>query len=179
MLVVYKQATETAEEKRLRDNERVRQYRLNNPDKVRASKQKYYSSEKGKACKRREEERYVASGKRAESELRRALKPLTEARRAARVKWAKSDAGRAWQANNRAVRRSMTKGLTDDEQFILLEAYNLAKLREKLLGTKWHVDHIKPISLGGKSSPDNIQVVPASWNRKKSNKHTEKFFGAN
>ena len=51
-----------------------------------------------------------------------------------------------------------------------------AKQREKLCGGSWHVDHITPVSKGGQSTHDNIQVVPAYWNRSKSNKHTKRFF---
>lgn len=68
---------------------------------------------------------------------------------------------------------------TKETKWILQEAYELATLRAKLLGSKWEIDHIIPISLGGKHSIDNIQVVPLAWNRRKSNKHTDKFFGAN
>ncbi len=142
------------------------------------ARRKYEASEKGKAAKRRHEAKYKASGKRAATEQRRSKKPISEARRLARIKWAKSENGLAWHACNRAIRRSLDKELSDDNKFILVEAYKLAKQRKEMHGIEWHVDHIIPISLGGKSTPDNIQVVPASWNRSKSNKHAEKYFGA-
>jgi hypothetical protein len=59
---------------------------------------------------------------------------------------------------------------------VLQEAVLLARLREQIVGGHWHVDHIIPVSKGGTSQPGNIQVVPAHWNRKKSNKHAERFF---
>jgi len=47
---------------------------------------------------------------------------------------------------------------------------------QKALGTSWHIDHITPMSKGGLTTYDNLQVVPAFWNRQKSNKHSERFF---
>lgn len=144
------------------------------PEKVREAKQKYYASEKGKACKRREDAAYAASGGRLATEARRASKPLSEARKAARQRWSKANA--VYWAASRSKRRSLEKKLSDDDFWILQEAVELARLREALVGDKWHVDHIVPVSKGGTSEPHNIQVVPASWNRKKSNKHSGHFF---
>lgn len=66
--------------------------------------------------------------------------------------------------------------LDDFSKFVLREAVHLRKLREVSTGFKWHVDHIHPVSKGGVGAFDNIQVVPALWNRQKSNKHSERFF---
>ena len=143
--------------------EYFRAWRAANPEKVKLAKQKYYASEKGKAQKRKEETAYVESGGRAAAELRRAVKPLSEPRKNARLKYA-------------VVKRTADKNLSELDIFVLSEAISLAKLREKMLGIKWHVDHIIPVSKGGASNYDNIQVVPALWNRQKSNKHTGMFF---
>jgi len=127
------------------------------------AKRKYEQSEKGKAAKKRHEATYVASGGRAEAEKRRSAKPLTEAKRIAKLKY-------------QLVRRGSEKTLSIFDEFVLKEAISLARLREQMLGTKRHVDHIIPVSKGGASTYDNIQVVPALWNRRKSNKHTGLFF---
>ena len=127
------------------------------------AKRKYEQSEKGKAAKKRHEATYVASGGRAAAELRRSAKPITEAKRIAKLKY-------------QLVKRSSKKALSELDKFVLSEAIFLAKLREKMFGTKWHIDHIIPVSKGGASTYDNIQVVPALWNRQKSNKHTGLFF---
>jgi len=128
-------------------------------------RRKYDASEKGKAAKRRHEEAYKASGGRAKAESRRASKPLSEARKAYRYKY-------------QLMRRSNERNLNEFDAFVLDEAIALVKLRQKLLNIEWHVDHIVPVSKGGTSNAFNIQVVPGVWNRRKSNAHTERFFGS-
>lgn len=149
-------------------------WRKANPEKVREIKRRYYQSEKGKKAKKKEEAAYRESGGRALAEKRRAEKPLSPARKEARIRWAK--ANKDYFTANRAFRRSLERNLSEFDRFVLLEAVSLARLREKLVGGKWHVDHIIPISKGGTSAATNLQVVPAIWNRRKSNVHTERFF---
>jgi len=96
-------------------------------------------------------------------EAKRAEKPVSEARKQARLQY-------------QLMRRSGERALDDFCKWVLLEAVQLAKQREKLCGGRWHVDHITPVSKGGQSTYDNLQVVPAYWNRSKSNKHTGRFF---
>jgi len=152
----------------------AKQRRENNPEAVREAKRKYYSSEKGKAQKRKEDAAYVTSGGRAKAESRRSNLPVSEARKAARARWSKANS--SYWAATRSRRRALEKSLSLDDFWILQEAVLLARLREKMVGGQWHVDHIIPVSKGGTSLPDNLQVVPADWNRKKSNKHSERFF---
>ena len=139
-----------------------------------AARKRYEQSEKGKAAKRRHEAAYVASGGRAATETRRAEQPLSEARKAARVRWSQANA--VYWAASRSRRRALDNALSVDDFWVLQEAVLLARLREHIVGGHWHVDHIIPVSKGGTSQPGNIQVVPAYWNRKKSNKHAERFF---
>jgi len=151
------------EEKRARDAAKAKRWRDKNPEAAKAAKKKYYASEKGKAQKRKEEAAYRATGGRVEAEKRRAEKPLSEARKAARLRY-------------QLMRRAGERVLDAFDAWVLAEAISLAKLREQLCGSKWHVDHITPVSKGGRCNHDNIQVVPAYWNRSKSNKHTGHFF---
>ena len=140
------------------------------------ARRKYEASEKGKEAKRRHEDAFVASGGRAKCESRRATKPLSAARKAARQKWAQ--ANQSYFTAMRAYRRTLENALDPFEFWVLQEAVSLARLREQVVGGCWHVDHICPVSKGGDSRPDNLQVVPATWNRRKSNVHAERFFGA-
>lgn len=130
-----------------------------------AVRRKYEQSEKGKTAKKLHEATYIASGGRVLSEKRRAEKPLSEARKQARLQY-------------QLMRRSGEKKLNLFDAFALKEAVSLVKLRAKVCGGSWHVDHIIPVSRGGLSTHDNIQVVPAIWNRVKANKNTDKFFGS-
>lgn len=141
-----------------------------------AARRLYEASEKGKAAKQRHEAAYKASGGRAAAEARRKDIPLSDARKAARAKWARNN--QTYFTASRAYRRTLEKALDPFEFWVLQEAVSLARLRETVVGGHWHVDHIVPVSKGGDSRPDNLQVVPATWNRRKSNRHAERFLGA-
>lgn len=161
-------------EQKAADALRAKEYRKANAALVKKAKQKYDSSERGKAQKRKDEAAYAASGGRASAEKRRSQKPISEARKAARKRWAKANSD-YWSAQQ-SKRRTLSRELSVDEFWVLQEAVLLARMREKIVGGKWHVDHIIPVSKGGTSEPSNLQVVPAFWNRQKSNKHSERFF---
>lgn len=65
--------------------------------------------------------------------------------------------------------------LTDDDLFIIKEAYLLARQRTLSMGVKWHVDHIIPLRgmlVSGLHVPSNLQVIPAKLNLVKNNKYT-------
>jgi hypothetical protein len=139
------------------------------------ARRRYEASDRGKQARKRHEATYVASGKRAVVEAKRSLKPVSSARLTARKKWA--DANKPYFAASRSLRRALFKEATDFDRFVFIQAAELAALRKGVVGGEWHVDHVTPVSRGGGSTADNLQVVPASWNRRKSNKHTERFFG--
>jgi len=42
---------------------------------------------------------------------------------------------------------------------------------------KWHVDHIIPLSKGGKHHPDNLQLIPAGQNSSKFDACPKEFYG--
>lgn len=63
--------------------------------------------------------------------------------------------------------------LTEDEFWMMEQAYKLAALRTKLLGFPWQVDHILPLQgslVSGLHVPYNLQVIPQADNVRKSNK---------
>lgn len=90
-------------------------------------------------------------------------------------KWAKNNPGKvnAQTARRYAAKtRATPKWLDADQLWLLKEAYDLAKRREIALGFKWEVDHIVPLrgkTVSGLHVPWNIQVIPATTNRRKSN----------
>ena len=64
------------------------------------------------------------------------------------------------------------KWLSEDDLWLIQEAYSLAKEREKATGIKWHVDHVVPLqgeTVSGLHVPGNLQVIPGSENCSKNN----------
>ena len=63
--------------------------------------------------------------------------------------------------------------LTEDDFWMIEQAYEICALRTKITGIKWHVDHIIPLQgklVSGLHMPYNLQVIPASVNTSKGNK---------
>lgn len=89
---------------------------------------------------------------------------------------------RKWDSANRHVkqmhlveRRRATGKATPswNNEFFMSEAYHLARLRTKVMGFKWHVDHIVPLQskiVCGLHVHNNLQVVPAFANLSKGNR---------
>jgi len=83
--------------------------------------------------------------------------------------------GRKWNRRNRpkcnailaryrAQKRDQTPELNLDEQQLVSEYYYFAQQ----LGSNWHVDHVIPVAKGGLHHPDNLQIITAEDNLKKS-----------
>ena len=69
--------------------------------------------------------------------------------------------------------------LSELDDLALTEAFLVAETRTRLTKQPWHVDHIVPLfhkDACGLNNAFNIQVVPASWNFKKSNKNMNTYW---
>jgi hypothetical protein len=70
----------------------------------------------------------------------------------------------------------MPNWLTEDDLWMIEQAYDIASLRSKMLGFSWHVDHIYPLqgkTVSGLHTPLNLQVIPWSANIRKANRLVE------
>lgn len=84
------------------------------------------------------------------------------------AKWWKDNPGKrnAYEAKRRALKLKQTPVLTEVQQHQIDLIY---KIRDEL-GSNYHVDHIIPVSKGGQTHPDNLQIVLKSYNLQKHNK---------
>ena len=96
--------------------------------------------------------------------------------KAAKDKWKQKHRDKHLEQNktNKMIRaQRIPKWVDADERWLINEAYSLARLRSKLFGFKWHVDHIIPLrnkNVCGLHTIMNLQVIPANDNLCKSNK---------
>lgn len=98
-------------------------------------------------------------------------------RRAIAKKWA-ADNPEAVRANGhkrRARKLNATPGWYGElDELVMREALHLTALREACTGFKWEVDHIIPLAgklVCGLHVAANIQVIPMTENRRKSNQY--------
>ena len=75
-----------------------------------------------------------------------------------------------------AMLQRTPKWLTDDDYWMIEQAYELAALRTKMFGFAWHVDHVLPLqgkTVSGFHVPTNLQVIPGVENIRKGYKFQE------
>jgi hypothetical protein len=88
--------------------------------------------------------------------------------------WSRNKPKRAsYQSKRRAALLQRTpKWLTEDDFWMIEEAYKLAALRTKMFGFPWHVDHVIPLqgcNVSGLHTPTNLQVISGAENVRKHN----------
>lgn len=75
-----------------------------------------------------------------------------------------------------AIRRAKSQRATPSwaNTFFIDEIYDLARLRTKILGYQWHVDHIVPLQhpkVCGLHVHNNLRVISGLENKRKGNRH--------
>lgn len=175
--------------------ERTKRWKQANKDKVNVAATSRYAEkketlrplqqvwEKANAEKRRRQknQRYAADPATyiAKARARQAKNPERTKEISRSSYWRNHDkalaAQRRYKAENpEAMKLLEIKRRASEKQFFIGEAYRLAKLREKICGGKWHVDHIVPIQsklVCGLHVESNLRVIPAFMNISKSNRH--------
>lgn len=159
-----------------------------NPERTKESKDKYAQKNKAKIAVKRSEYKKNNKEKIAiSSKLYREknLDACTKREREYRKKNPEiyREKGRRFQKNNpskivaycakyNASKRNAMPAWAN--AFFIEGAYRLAKLRTKMLGNKWEVDHIVPLQskfVSGLHCEANLQVIPSTLNKSKSNRY--------
>lgn len=87
---------------------------------------------------------------------------------------ANSEKRAAYEAKRRATILQRTpKWLTEDDFWLIEQAYDIAKLRTEMFGFVWHVDHVVPLQgkkVSGLHVPINLSVIPGTDNCRKNAK---------
>jgi hypothetical protein len=163
-----------------------RQWCENNKDKLKTVKNKWHKANKDKRVvdikvwREINKERvtlYDKAYKLANKDkVKEYCKVNRDAKRKALNAWRKAnpDKSREQYAKTRMSRmKRIPVWLSEQDQRAIKEMYKLAIRKEKETGIKWHVDHIIPLmgdNVSGLHVPQNLQVLPASENMRKSNK---------
>lgn len=159
---------------------KVKEWRADNPEAWKEQRQRYAKkhpdvvSDKRKRWRNRNLEQ-VKVKERATAKEYRTLNSV-------KVKTSKAEyAKRSSHIVNAAVARrraSKTRQtpiwVGSDELWLIQEIYDLARLRTKMHGFSWHVDHIVPLQgelVSGLHVPNNLQAIPANENIRKYNKY--------
>ena len=153
----------------------------NNPDKYKAIRKAHYQRNKEKKSAYAAE-RYKITGAR-----QLALKKIWRAKNIETVRsynadWKKRKSHMVTACTVRRQAQQLRATPKWANEFFIDEAYHLAALRTKMLGFKWHVDHIVPLRskvVCGLHVHNNIQVIPAVMNIKKGNRHWPDMPGDN
>lgn len=101
----------------------------------------------------------------------------TSAYKAAKKRYAQANKGKLAAKSRKYMLAKLQRTpawLTPDDLWLIEQAYEIAALRTKLFGFPWQVDHIFPLHgrvVSGLHVPHNLQVIPGSENRAKSNRY--------
>jgi len=160
--------------------EKVRYYE--NPEKTKQKvAEKYQKNAEKLKAKRKEIYKINAEKEKVIAKIRsaewRKNNPSHEGSKESKKKWKKNNPAkvRADTVKRRvALMNRIPKWLTDEDHWMIEQAYELAQMRSKMFGFKWHVDHVLPLQgkfVSGFHVAINLQVLPWIENVSKANKY--------
>lgn len=159
-------------ERSSRNNAWNKKFRAENPEEAIRRERAHYHRNREQICRDRNEwyaqnkERLAAKGRKVDYERVR--------ERSRKWKLENPEARRADLAKQRATKRkAVPVWYSEFDDFVIQEAFGLAKIREKETGARWDVDHMVPLrskNACGLHCADNIQVIPKFLNAQKGNK---------
>lgn len=145
---------------KIKEYDRLRPRRPVNPEAIKAQKKRHYEKHKEAIAKKLK--MYRDKHKDEKKQYFKSYKT----KNAVKVN--------SWNAKRRAAKLQRTPvWLTQDDYWLIEQAYELAAIRTNLFGFDWHVDHVLPLqgkTISGLHVPTNLQVIPGSENAKKGNR---------
>lgn len=152
----------------------TQKWKADHPEKQKQAMRKWW--ENNKDVHNTRVKRWQAANKdktRADAKAWQAANPDKVAAIKKRYRDAHPDKVTAWAVASVARRaKRVPAWLTEDDKWMLREAYALAKQRTQMFGFVWEVDHIIPLrgaTVSGLHVPTNVQVIPKALNRSKRN----------
>ena len=164
--------------------EYIQKGRKANPERTKAQQKVYKAKAKLNPIQVEKKRIRDAAYRKANKEQIRATKAAWNARHPEKIAMHKQTAKGKYRVQKNvdtAIRRASLKQrtvswLTEDDHWMIEQAYELAALRTKMFGFEWHVDHIIPLqgkTVSGLHVPWNLQVIPGVLNIKKGNRLVE------
>ena len=161
---------------------RVKAWRKANPEKL-AEQNKRYAEKHPEIVKAkilRSKWKNIEIRRLKDKEAAREYRALNKEKIAvSKKKYAQANKGKinALVAKREAAKLLRTpKWLSEDDLWMIEQAYELAALRTKMFGFSWHVDHVLPLqgkTVSGLHVPINLQVIIGIENVRKGNRVME------
>jgi hypothetical protein len=162
----------------------IQKGRKANPERTKAQQKVYAAKAKLNPIRIEKKRILDAAYRKANKEKIHAIKAAWNAKHPEKVAAHKQTAKGKYKVQKNvdtAMRRASMKQrtplwLTEDDHWMIEQAYELAQIRAKMFGFEWHVDHIIPLqgkTVSGLHVPWNLQVIPGVLNIKKGNRLVE------
>jgi len=123
-----------------------------------------------------EKQRRLVNPERYKSVARKHYYNNLEKQRTRAKEWRDSNKGliNYYTSKRKAAKLQRTpEWLTEDDRWMIEQAYELAAQRTAIFGFPWHVDHVLPLrgkTVSGLHVPTNLRVIPGVENMRKGNR---------